>query len=199
MSDGSEYPTYKVLLKKIWHDICPGTKLQWLALALHLGLLFAFICPLIVSGGHITNLRPIRRSSGYTSEAPELLTTIWLIGLVFLSTSYCLALAAVTAILHCKNWASEAKSINPRNILWRLRIVVYLVLIVTLNAVMAAVVKIEGTQTSPIGINPIGRPSINKYFIHVNHVPYYICLWVSIASSVLGATYFLGNKKTIHI
>ncbi|KAE9404346.1 hypothetical protein BT96DRAFT_916912, partial [Gymnopus androsaceus JB14] len=191
----SEYPPYKVLLKKIWHDIRPGTKLQWLALGLHLGLLFAFICPWIVSGGHITNLRPIRRSSGYTSQAPDLLTTIWLIGLVFLSTvtCYCLALAAVTAILHCKDWASEAGNVDPRKLLWRLRIVVYLVLIVTLNAVMAAVVKIEGTQTSPIG-----RPSINKYFIHVNHVPYYICLWVSIAISVLGATYFLGNKKTIH-
>lgn len=74
------------------------------------------------------------------------------------SQSYCIALLAVTAQLHSKDWAG----FGNMNVLWRLRIGVYFILTVTLNAVMATVVQVRGTQK---WYND--RPAINTYNIRV--------------------------------
>jgi len=187
------------LIKKTWHDlrtnfdsqrVRPHTTCQWIALVLHLSLLIAFVLPCIAAQGHITNLPQINFST-IAARDPALLTKFLLISLQFISTIYCIALLAVTAQLHNKDWAPGFGNIN---VLWRLRIGVYFILTVTLNAVMATVIQVRGTHKW-YG----NRPSINTYNIRVDSEPYYICLWLSIAILVTGATYFLGKRKTIQI
>lgn len=177
---------WTLLSEKIWHDLrtnfdsqCvrPHTTCQWIALVLHLSLLIAFVLPCIAAQGHITNLPQINFST-IAARDPALLTKFLLISLQFISTVrvktgficvpavtltfpqiYCIALLAVTAQLHNKEWAPGFGNIN---VLWRLRIGVYFILTVTLNAVMATVIQVRGTQKWYRD-----RPSINTYNIRV--------------------------------
>ncbi|KAF9078650.1 hypothetical protein BDP27DRAFT_1396905 [Rhodocollybia butyracea] len=78
-------------------------------------------------------------------------------------------------------------------------IVPYFILVVTLNAVMAVVVQFKGTQTMVRKDGAFPSRFINTYDIRVDGEPYYICLWLSIAIALMGATYTLERKRSIQI
>jgi len=201
----SDNPSYRqVFMNKVWHNACaaadlfprPRTGLQWLSFSLHLGVFVAFITPCIAAWGHITNLEPIHYS-GVATVNPALVTKFLHIALQFLSTIFCVALLAVVALLNSQDRADAGKS--NWNLFWRLRIVPYFILVVTLNAVMAVVVQFKGTQTMVRKDGAFPSRFINTYDIRVDGEPYYICLWLSIAIALMGATYTLERKRSIQI